>query len=119
MLSRAVGKLDSFGLVRRLRDPQDLRAVRVQATLDGIAVWQRVSAGQAEIISEYMACLPAGQDAALTSALPALENLSERLRTGRRSGRKPKTSRSTRRTESANESTSRQGLTDAVTRHQW
>ena len=32
MLSRVVGKLDSFGLIQRLRDPDDFRAARVQVT---------------------------------------------------------------------------------------
>ena len=35
MLSRVVGKLDSFGLIRRLRDPDDFRAARVEVTPEG------------------------------------------------------------------------------------
>jgi DNA-binding MarR family transcriptional regulator len=34
-LSRVVGKLDSFGLIRRLRDPEDFRTARVGVTPDG------------------------------------------------------------------------------------
>src|SRR5271154_666649 len=79
MLSRVVGKLDSFGLVRRRRDPDDYRAARVEVTPDGQQIWQRISAQRAEIISECVAGLPAEQEAALVAALPALENLAECL----------------------------------------
>ena len=80
MLSRVVGKLDSFGLVRRRRDPDDYRAARVEVTPDGEEAWQRISAERTEIISECVVYLPAEQEAALAAALPALESLSECLR---------------------------------------
>ena len=80
MLSRVVGKLDSSGLVRRRRDPDDYRAAMVEVTPDGEEAWQRISAARTKIISECVACLPAEQEAALGAALPALENLSECLR---------------------------------------
>jgi DNA-binding MarR family transcriptional regulator len=85
MLSRVVGALNSRGLVQRWRDPSDYRAVRVEVTSDGGAVWERISAERAELISEYVTCLPAEQEAALVAALPALENLSEGLRSAIRS----------------------------------
>jgi DNA-binding MarR family transcriptional regulator len=87
MLSRVVGSLDSSGLVRRRRDPDDYRAARVEVTPAGEEVWQRISAERTEVISECAACLPAEQEAALTAALPALESLSESLRAALRSGR--------------------------------
>jgi DNA-binding MarR family transcriptional regulator len=80
MLSRVVGKLDSFGLVRRRRDPDDYRAARVEVTPDGQEAWQRISAERTGIISECVVCLPAEQEAALAAGLPALESLSECLR---------------------------------------
>ena len=80
MLSRVVGKLDSVGLVRRRRDPDDFRAVLVEVTLDGEDTWQRISAERAKVISKCVACLPAEQEMALAAALPALETLSECLR---------------------------------------
>jgi DNA-binding MarR family transcriptional regulator len=80
MLSRVVGKLDSFGLIRRLRDPDDFRAARVEVTPEGEKAWQRISSQRASIISECVAGLPADQEAALVMALPALENLAESLR---------------------------------------
>ncbi len=87
MLSRVVGKLDSSGLVRRRRDPDDYRAALVEVTPDGEEAWQRISAERTKIISECVACLPAEQEAALAAALPALENLSECLRAARMSDR--------------------------------
>ncbi len=80
MLSRVVGKLDSFGLIRRLRDPDDFRAARVEVTPEGEKAWQRISSQRASIISECVAGLPADQESALVTALPALENLAESLR---------------------------------------
>src|ERR1700723_3411142 len=87
MLSRVVGKLDSFGLIRRLRDPDDFRAARVQVTPEGKQASQRVAAERAAILSERLAGLPPEQEAALVAALPALENLAEDLRAAVRRGR--------------------------------
>jgi DNA-binding MarR family transcriptional regulator len=87
MLSRIVGKLDSFGLIRRLRDPDDFRAARVEVTPEGKRAYQRIAEQRAAIISELVAHLPAEQEAALVAALPALENLAEGLRAAVRHGR--------------------------------
>jgi DNA-binding MarR family transcriptional regulator len=87
MLSRVVGKLDSFGLIRRLRDPEDFRAARVEVTPEGEKAYHRIAAQRAAILSERVAGLPPEQEAALVAALPALENLAEDLRTVVRRGR--------------------------------
>ena len=87
MLSRVVGKLDSFGLIRRLRDPDDSRAARVEVTPEGQRTYQRIAAQRAAILSERVAGLPPEQEAALVAALPALENLAEDLRVAVRRGR--------------------------------
>jgi DNA-binding MarR family transcriptional regulator len=87
MLSRVVGKLDSFGLIRRLRDPDDFRAARVEVTPEGRQTYQRIAAERAAILSERVAGLPPEQEAALVAALPALENLAEDLRAAVRRGR--------------------------------
>jgi DNA-binding MarR family transcriptional regulator len=87
MLSRVVGKLDSFGLIRRLRDPDDFRAARVEATPEGKQAYQRIAAQRAAILSERVASLPPEQETALAAALPALENLAEDLRAAVRRGR--------------------------------
>jgi DNA-binding MarR family transcriptional regulator len=87
MLSRVVGKLDSFGLIRRLRDPDDFRAARVEVTPEGRQTSQRIAAQRAAILSERLAGLPPEQEAALVAALPALENLAEDLAAAVRRGR--------------------------------
>jgi DNA-binding MarR family transcriptional regulator len=87
MLSRVVGKLDSFGLIRRLRDPEDFRAARVEVTTEGKQANQRIAAQRAAILSERVTDLPPEQEAALVAALPALENLAEDLRAAVRRGR--------------------------------
>jgi DNA-binding MarR family transcriptional regulator len=87
MLSRVVGKLDSFGLIRRLRDPEDFRAARVEVTPEGKQANQRIAAQRAAILSERVTDLPPEQEAALVAALPALENLAEDLRAAVRRGR--------------------------------
>ena len=80
MLSRVVGKLDSFGLIRRLRDPDDFRAARVEVTAEGRQAYQRIAAQRAAILSERVADMPPEQADALVVALPALEHLAEDLR---------------------------------------
>ena len=88
MLSRVVGKLDSFGLIRRLRDPEDFRAARVEVTPEGKHAYQRIAAERAAILSERVADLPPEQAVALVAALPALETLAEDLRAAVRRGRR-------------------------------
>jgi DNA-binding MarR family transcriptional regulator len=76
MLSRVVGKLDSFGLIRRLRDPDDSRAARVEVTPEGQRTYQRIAGQRAAIISECVAGLA-----------PDQENLAEDLRAAVRRAR--------------------------------
>ena len=80
MLSRVVGKLDAFGLIKRLRDPADFRAARVEVTPAGQRMYERISAQRNAIIADCVADLPADQEAALVAALPAFENLADKLR---------------------------------------
>jgi len=80
MLSRVVGALDNYGLINRLRDPDDFRAARVEITPKGRSVYERITAQRMTVISESVDGLPAGQQAALLEALPALESLAEDLR---------------------------------------
>ena len=87
MLSRVIGKLDEYGLIKRLRDPDDFRAARVEVTPKGRNVYGRIKAQRSAVISESVAGLPEGQQAALLAALPALENLAEDLRETVRRGR--------------------------------
>jgi DNA-binding MarR family transcriptional regulator len=85
MLSRVVGKLDSFGLIRRLRDPEDFRAARVEVTQEGQRRYDRITAQRTAIISECLADMPPDQEAALVAALPAFERLAKDLRAATRS----------------------------------
>jgi DNA-binding MarR family transcriptional regulator len=87
MLSRVIGKLDEYGLLKRLRDPDDFRAARVEVTSKGRGVYERIAAQRSAVISESVSGLPDGQQAALLAALPALENLAEDLRDTVRRGR--------------------------------
>ena len=80
MLSRVIGKLDEYCLIKRLRDPDDFRAARVEVTPKGRDVYDRIAAQRSAVISEAVTGLPGGQQAALLAALPALENLAENLR---------------------------------------
>src|ERR1700693_2160926 len=68
MLSRVVGKLDSVGLIRRLRDPDDFRAGRVEVTPEGKQAYQRIAAERAAILSERVAGRPPEQADALGAA---------------------------------------------------
>ena len=88
MFSRVIGKLDSYGLINRLRDPDDFRAARAEITPKGRTVYERITAQRSAVISESVTGLPADQQAALVAALPALENLAEdlRARVGRGTG---------------------------------
>ena len=87
MLSRVIGKLDEYGLLKRLRDPDDFRAAWVEVTPKGRGVYERIAAQRSAVISESVSGLPDGEQAALLAALPALENLAEDLRDTVRRGR--------------------------------
>jgi DNA-binding MarR family transcriptional regulator len=80
MLSRVVSKLQSMGLIDRIPDPADLRSASVAATAPGRAIDGQVKAGRAAAVSQCMEMLSADQEAALTAALPALEELAEAMR---------------------------------------
>jgi len=79
MLSRVIGKLDERGLLRRVPDPDDLRAAWVEVTERGSAVHQRIRDRRMATVAECIVELPARQVDALTRALPALESLAEHL----------------------------------------
>ena len=80
MLSRVIGALDSYELIKRQRDPDDFRAARVEITPKGKRVYERIKSQRSAVISESVSGLPPEQQAALIAALPALENLAEDLR---------------------------------------
>lgn len=80
MLSRVVSKLDGLGLVERLPDPADQRAVQVTATDTGRQVHQRVLASRTDTVAKILDGLSPDAADALRQALPALEALAEGLR---------------------------------------
>jgi DNA-binding MarR family transcriptional regulator len=80
MLSRVIGRLVEMDLITRTPDPADLRSVSVLATAAGRRVDKKIKARRAAAVSLCLESLPADQVAALTEALPALENLAETMR---------------------------------------
>jgi DNA-binding MarR family transcriptional regulator len=81
MLSRIVKVLDERGLVRRLPDPKDMRAARLEATRDGEQVHDRVRAQRTQVLSECLDRLPEETAETLLAAVPAMEALAEAVKT--------------------------------------
>ncbi|MBO0803166.1 MAG: MarR family transcriptional regulator [Nocardiopsaceae bacterium] len=77
MLSRIVKVLDERGLVRRLPDPKDMRAARLEATPAGEQLNDRVRAQRTQVLSECLDQLPPETAEALLAAVPAMEALAE------------------------------------------
>jgi DNA-binding MarR family transcriptional regulator len=80
MLSRVVTKLDGDGLIRRLPDPADQRAVQLEATDAGKQTHKRLIDARTETVAKILEGLPPEVGDALRDALPALEALAEGLR---------------------------------------
>jgi DNA-binding MarR family transcriptional regulator len=80
MLSRVVRALDEKGLIRRLPDPSDLRAARVEVTEAGVAVHERIRDHRTQVLTECLERLPADTAQALLSAVPAMEELAEAVK---------------------------------------
>lgn len=83
MLSRVVRKLTDDGLIHRLQDPSDLRAVRVEITHEGALVHDRIRALRTQAVSECLQRLPDHTGKQLVEALPALDALAEELKSAR------------------------------------
>jgi DNA-binding MarR family transcriptional regulator len=77
MLSRIVRKLDDNGLIRRLPDPSDLRAVRVEITSAGALVHERILALRTSVLADWLDLLPPDTLDTLLAAVPAMEALAE------------------------------------------
>lgn len=80
MLSRVLRRLEEGGLIRRLSDPTDGRAVLVEATDAGRALHERIRAARSEELSAVLADLESDERAALLDALPVLETVIEKLK---------------------------------------
>ena len=80
MLSRVVRALDEKGLIRRLPDPSDLRAARVEVTPAGVEVHGRIRDHRTQVLTECLEQLPAETGEALLGAVPAMEALAETVK---------------------------------------
>lgn len=80
MLSRVVRALDEKGLIRRLPDPSDLRAARVEVTAAGVDVHERIRDRRTRVLSDCLEQLPPETAQALLSSVPAMESLAEAAR---------------------------------------
>jgi DNA-binding MarR family transcriptional regulator len=83
MLSRVVGRLTELGLIQRDPNPQDLRAVRVEATEAGRQLHERVKLLRVEALGSCLDQMPAESAQTIIDALPALDELAQTLRAGR------------------------------------
>ncbi|HEY1698496.1 MAG TPA: MarR family transcriptional regulator [Trebonia sp.] len=81
MLSRIVRILDERGLIRRLPNPQDMRAALVEVTPEGVLLNDRVRAQRTQVIIECLGRLPSKTAQALLAAVPAMEELAEAVKT--------------------------------------
>ncbi len=80
MLSRIIKALDERGLIRRMPDPKDMRAARLEATPAGEQVHDRVRARRTLVLSECLGRLPAETAETLLAAVPAMEALAEAVK---------------------------------------
>jgi DNA-binding MarR family transcriptional regulator len=80
MLSRIVKVLDERGLIRRLPDPSDMRAARVEVTPEGARLHEQVREQRTQVLSEWLERLPAEIAEQLLAAVPAMEALAEAVK---------------------------------------
>jgi DNA-binding MarR family transcriptional regulator len=80
MLSRIVKVLDERGLIRRLPDPSDMRAARVEVTADGERLHDRVREQRTRVVTECLEHLPPETVETLLAAVPAMEELAEAVK---------------------------------------
>jgi DNA-binding MarR family transcriptional regulator len=80
MLSRIAGRLVEADLISREADADDRRAARVEATVKGIALHERIRAERSASLAVHLDELSGDEVRSLIAALPALETLAEGLR---------------------------------------
>ncbi|MEV3903772.1 MULTISPECIES: MarR family winged helix-turn-helix transcriptional regulator [unclassified Mycobacterium] len=73
----AIRRLEKLGLVKRSRDPSDLRAVLVDITPDGLAQHREALAARRAALAERLSKLSADELETLTKALRPLEHLAD------------------------------------------
>jgi DNA-binding MarR family transcriptional regulator len=79
MLSRVVGKLEARGLATRLADDADGRVVHVAVTKEGRDLVARIRTERSDVLRSALSGLSDEAVRTLEAALPALEDLAERL----------------------------------------
>ncbi|MGD0705811.1 MAG: MarR family transcriptional regulator [Trebonia sp.] len=82
MVSRIIKVLDERELIRRMPDPNDMRAARLVATAIGEQTHDRVRAQRTQVLSECLGRLPAETADTLLAAVPAMEALAEAVKRG-------------------------------------
>jgi len=87
MLSRIVKALDERGLIRRLPNPNDMRAARVEVTREGELVAGRVREQRTRVLSECLERLPPQTVDLLLAAVPAMEELAEAVKSPTKAAR--------------------------------
>jgi DNA-binding MarR family transcriptional regulator len=73
----AIRRLEKLGLVKRSRDPSDLRAVLVDITPEGLAQHREALATRRAALAERLAKLSVDELETLTKALRPLEHLAD------------------------------------------
>ncbi len=74
-MTRTIAELESRDLVVRAVDPDDGRAIRVEATSAGLDAILRARAARADVIADLLSDLEPADLAAIEAALPALERV--------------------------------------------
>ena len=85
-MTQLVDRLQGAGMLDRVPDPADGRAVQVRITGEGRALLARRRAVRAERVAGLLARLSPDDQALLTAALPALEALANAQRPDARAG---------------------------------
>ncbi|MEW5813530.1 MAG: MarR family transcriptional regulator [Actinomycetota bacterium] len=73
----AIRRLEKLGLVKRSRDPSDLRAVLVEITPEGLAQHRDALASRQAHLAQLLSKLSEDELAALSNALGPLERIAE------------------------------------------
>ena len=81
-MTQLIGRLQESGLVNRDADPTDGRVVQVRLTDEGRAMLARRRAVRAERLAEILARLSPDEQAALGTALPAMDALANAQQAG-------------------------------------
>jgi DNA-binding MarR family transcriptional regulator len=80
MVSRVIRVLDDAGLIRRLPDPSDMRAARLEITPAGQQMHERIRERRTSVLADCLTRLPPATAAALLDTVPDLEALAEALK---------------------------------------